>query len=735
MRAGTWDGAVSTDTARVTVNDVVRPVESVQVRSGMRDGHPASPGRNSWCVTATIVWANPKDVSADSPSPFGGASSWAPEPGDTVVIESGDGALGQWWVQHTGVIDTTTGSIADGTAESRTIDMVDELNGHITEAALLSSMSPTADSTPNRQIGLQSCYGVDRYLRRTQGGEWGQYGWGTTPLRTWQTIASVPNMGSLWPDVGVLDASPSLPSWWSTPYGTAPTNYTADYRLSASTDEGVVTAYIGGGGTGSGTSTILLHDDAGNGFILGRDHATDEVFFGIKTDAMYVDRLPRNGADRIALRFKAGVSNDQIVDYAVSDGRTGLRNFTSAALNAFSDNEVRVDVPDGTRLGWWMVESAKPSDQWWNVLNSTQSARIRLGSSPQWWDASRDIQFTEAATLLDDQLTAECATAWLDEDGVFQWAGRGVLEAQPVAQTVTSSLDLQEIHWESRRSSMARGVWVDYETPNIELGELTSRDLWETGSFDLAAGEAEVATISVPGDEDWIDVDLEPRFITTATGGWASYATKSSYAGMQYDRSTGESDTWALYVDCAMTRENLRTYQISYSPWSTMDPAANVKAVYPKSATGHAKNYADAAVKLRGRGRVKWVERVSSAVAGTIGPSRYSHSAGWRVQDSSAIDDLIAFLADVVASTNPNATGFVLAHDPRRQIGDKVRVEDRHVTGTWIDVLVQDKDSDLDEMTDSITGRITAWGQIPDLSLQQPAGHTALTPTTDWNRS
>lgn len=95
MRSGTWVGATSTDNVRVTVNGTVRPVKDVSIQSGMKDGHPAAE-TSSWCVEATIEWADPKTVTADSPHVFGGGTDWLPQVGDDVVIETGDGALGQW---------------------------------------------------------------------------------------------------------------------------------------------------------------------------------------------------------------------------------------------------------------------------------------------------------------------------------------------------------------------------------------------------------------------------------------------------------------------------------------------------------------------------------------------------------------------------------------------------------------------------------------------------------------
>ena len=186
MRSGTWDGARTTDNVRVWVNGTVRPVKDVSIQSGMKDGHPAAE-TSSWCIEATIEWADPKTVTADSPHPFGEGTDWLPQVGDDVVVETGDGATGQWWVQHVGKIDSTSGSIADGTAVSRTVDDVEELDKPVQYVALPARMTPVRDGEPFRYQGMQGIWYVDRMLRDEESGA---RGWHATPPITWQTIAA-----------------------------------------------------------------------------------------------------------------------------------------------------------------------------------------------------------------------------------------------------------------------------------------------------------------------------------------------------------------------------------------------------------------------------------------------------------------------------------------------------------------------------------------------------------------
>lgn len=739
MRAGTWSGQVSGDTVRVTLGGAVVPayrIRKVTLQSGMRDGHPAAETAGSWCVEAHIEWADPKDVATDAPEPFSGAS-WLPKPGTSVVIETGDGALGQWWVQHRGEVDDTTGSIADGTAVTTTVDRIEDLDGRVTIGAILSKQPPSSDAVGTyREVGMQSTYLVDRCLRRVQGDD---EGWFTTPPRTWETIGSAPNQGSLWPEVGSLTSTGTAgPAWYKTTYGVAPTSYSAEYALIGSATEPIIT--IATPSLNSGSGTVRACDDAGNGAYVGTA-AGDLIIYGTYTasgGAVHWS-VSRGAATRAALYFRRDTLTAQTLILRLNDGREFTQGATRGDYpTGWAATRVLVDAGAGSRLGWWMVESNKPSDPAyrWAVLNHVPTARIRVSDMP-WWTALWTRSYVTVSEELGEQVDAECAAMWLDEDGVMQWAGRTVLDTQPVAQTVTSTLDVADIRWESRRRAMARSVWITHETPRVDMGwkGYLTRNLWQADNIDLGPGETEVHVVATPDDEDWLQVDSTPHKVDSWGHSQDWYNRGSIYGGTRYNEGDGEGQVWEPFIGCNINRINSTTLEVTVFTDPSIPSTQRTKTIMPKDANAFSR-LNNPALVLRGRARTKWVGGERSISAGTIGQSRYNHDAGRRVQDvDNGLGDLLTFLKGVVSSTNPTVTGLVLAHDPRRQIGDKVRVEDRHITGLWIDVLVQQRDADTEDMTDTITGRVTAWGQIDGLSLPTPAGHTALTPPTDWNRS
>lgn len=742
MRAGAWGGPISTDNARVWVNGVRRPVRSVNVQRGMRDGHPAAPTSASMCVTATIGWENPADVSADAPEPWSG-DSWHPRDGDSVHIETGDGALGQWWTIHRGVIDSTTGTLEDGTATSRTVDGIDDLTSAVTIGALLARMTPASNSTTAfRQMGLSSTFLIDRVLRSCAGH------WCATPPRTTQTIASATSQGSLWPEVGSLLSGHRLgdmglsPQWTVTPYGVAGYGYVAEYAVADLADTPTPILSLGLHTVGSGIGRVNIVDADGYGAWLGHDRGTDDIVYGTTgTGSSTTYRMARNGATRAAIFFQRTGSGTQTLTVRASDGREVTVNPGVAIPSGWACSRVSVDGRAG--IGWWLVEGAKPVAQKWFTLNHSPTAVLRINEQ-NWMVASPDMPWVDAAEWLTEQLEAELSAMWLNEDGVMQWRGRGNLESAPISQRVTTDLSVLSMGWETRRHAIAKNVTVTYEEPHVRAVTGTvSVDCWEEDSIDLGPGEEELITVSVPDDQDWIGVDMTTGLITGSTTP-AQLRNGSKHGGTLYEDTDKEpGQAWATAgLSCTMTRVGLRAINVLVDVWSSVGGGHRIKTAIPDLDVVTSKlsrwHTGRAALRIRARAVTTWVKGERSRSAGTSGLSVFEHAIGWRLQRVSSTADSIRALLDdlaaIVSSTRPVAGPFVMEHDPRRQIGDVVRVSDPHVTGRWVDVIVQDITTDVAAFTDAIEGRTINSGAISGLTLLHPAGSSAITPPIEHTR-
>lgn len=755
MRAGTWDGARTLDNVRVTVNGTVRPVKSVTIRSGMRDGHPLGDS-SAWCVESTIGWEDPRDVALDAPHNFGPKSTpegfveatpWLPKPGDTVIIETGDGALGQWWVQHRGVIDDTSGSFADGTAQSETIDRIDELAGPVSMWAVLSRNAPLTTGDPFRQVGMTSNFLIDRMLRRSHDASGVvQTGWHATPPETWQTVGSATGQGSLVGEVGLVTvadrkSSPGQgPLWYTTPYGVAPSDYTARYNFRGPASDPVLSLGILNAGTGAGSISVV--DDAGIGFRVTYNRATGNVGVSVMGTLPWPTwSVPLGSNRRVAVYFKRTGATSQSVILRLADGTESSWTGDAAGVpSGWAATRVHVDTE--IPLGWWIVETGKTAGQRWDTLNHVPTARLRVGDHG-FMTASRDIYLDDAAQWLQDQIDAECSTMWLDEDGVWQYAGRDVLEAQTPAQTVTTSSGaIDDVQWETRGRRLTRNLSLKYLQPQIyaRANGAQSQTLWEGSASDLAPGEEDVIMATTPDDEDWLGVDEVPHHVKEWGKPWDYYTVGSTYGGTQYVAASSNDAAWAQFLNCSMTYINARAYEITFGPWPSMSGAHRVNSKCPPDGAGGNANADRTALILRGRAKAVWRDVENVTTVNASGRGTYTHDVGWRVQNltgTGALNTLRTWLTGVLGGDPTPVVTSTLAHDPRRQIGDLIRIQDDDITGLDFNQLVSGRTITISAsaFTDTITGRVTLVRATPAPgSRPLPSGHTALTPASNWTR-
>ena len=750
MRSGDWSGPVSTDNVRVTVNGTVRPVSKVVIQSGMRDGHPASDVGESWCVESTIDWVAPPLVFSGAPHRFGPGTEWLPKAGDEVVIETGDGELGKWWVQHRGVIDDTTGSFADGTASSTTVDAIEDLSGRVQFGALLSNMTPLATGFGRRNMGLSSAYMVDRMYRNPQTAG---VGWYATPPTTWQTVASATHIGSAWPEVGslrVAGRSPSEPQtnfvgWADTSYGVAPRGVHLETLFSAAVTDCILSCSIESPWTSSGDTTFHVQNADGHGPRVRIDRPGGRIQFSVYApDGSQTFSIPIGSATRVALYFNRDTTTQQTLILRTDDGREETRttNLTGFPIG-FTMDRIFIDTDTDGVAGWWMVEGNKPAAQRWATLEHVPTARIRRGADIR-WGASRDLPFTMPSDWLAGQVDAECATMWLDEDGVMQWAGRGVLEGGPVVNTITSVRGVDDIQWEQRRRALARSVWVNHLAPQVRAGLAVGQDAWTNGRIDVGRSEVHVEDITVPAEQDWISLD------TSSELGYADtlpieHIFNTRHTGTLYVSSSGTSgEGWALAFNVNYERVGLRSVTLTVEGWSNIPTGRRIVTRFPDiSGAFHGGD----GLRLRCRGIVTWVEKETSASAGSIGPARYTHDAGWGVQNYivDGVTELRTWLrTQVMQTTRPRITGLTIEHDPRHQIGDKIRVQDVAVTGVDYEQLIQQRTVTISatEFSETISGRTTVVHlAVPNgplntdwTSRHEPGGHTPITPSSDWTR-
>src|SRR5699024_11184285 len=179
--------------SRVTVNGVDRPHASWSVDREIAGDLPAQVayGAGLRQASGTIDWGLPAVVASAPLSPWR-RNYWMPRRGDRVVIWQGDGA--SEWVQFTGVIDKTSGTVGEGFS-SRVVDDYDRLAATVRHEAMLAAMPPASPGGVFRRVGLTQVYYVDLAARAG--------GFYATPPQSPHAALHVPANGSLWPHAGL----------------------------------------------------------------------------------------------------------------------------------------------------------------------------------------------------------------------------------------------------------------------------------------------------------------------------------------------------------------------------------------------------------------------------------------------------------------------------------------------------------------------------------------------------
>jgi len=199
-------------------------------------------------------------------------------------------------------------------------------------------------------------------------------------------------------------------------------------------------------------------------------------------------------------------------------------------------------------------------------------------------------------------------------------------------------------------------------------------------------------------DVDWILPDMPGAFLTSAVA--SSLLSRGSWFGAAL---AGDSDT------------DVQTYangvQVTIVPSTVTDNTYRVvttAAAVPAGLTALLRT-PDAAVNLprwwrgidlpmvRGKGRIDWTNQSVIRSTGATGfIPELIHDAGWWVQNATRLDELLTWLVDHTATTQPTVRSVVIDPDPRLEIGDKLRIEDPYRTGLRLDLILTGIDDTWD---------------------------------------
>lgn len=153
MQAGSLAGGpVRSLRSYAIVNGVHRPMLDWSLDREIGSDLPTGVAGGTGVVQATgsVTWA-PGTVDNGSRSPWNPGMGWVPASGDRIEIWQGDDATS--WIQFTGVIDDTTGTVG-GTMTSTIVDRIDDLSARADLPPLVDVMPPITAGGAFRRVRI-----------------------------------------------------------------------------------------------------------------------------------------------------------------------------------------------------------------------------------------------------------------------------------------------------------------------------------------------------------------------------------------------------------------------------------------------------------------------------------------------------------------------------------------------------------------------------------------------------
>lgn len=700
------DLTVSVPGALVTVNGSPVDVGSVSVTRELSSSLPAQVTSASGITAATgsVEWAVGGDVLERSAHPWDG-NAFPPKPADDVVVFMGYGdVLAR---QLTGVVDSTSGGVADGDVSSSVADPIDRLNRPVSFPPHMSVMPPYDEGGPFLTVNNSPMFTTDRVLRAC--------GFYATPPVDPGCILSVPLMGSAWPERGRVDAAgqqgnPSFPpsfnaAQWGLAVNSIEASYTPDTsswptsRLDKTLQITVkVRNVVGSSGTVAirawwGSTRVSVGISAArtitaNGF----DGTTSTTVATMSSSAAW-------SADVFTLRVtSAGVFTIYANNGATATGTYSL----PSAMTTTNMTRVQITGPHITGAHIGGVQVGFSTSKTWE---HPQTATLTPSASNLGLPAMPAINGRVALEVLKEQAEAECAAMWIDEFGGFRWVNRDTLVGAAPVATLTALDDVLDVGWESDASGVRSLVEVRSRQARITRFPVSSVTLYQGRGESLQSGQSTTDIIEPGADESWFNV---------IDGLWThaelNRGEKTMLGGVVVKDAA--EDVWAFNVGkLSWSFERLSTEKFAIT--HTAGTLASGETVVLKTSE------TDTLLRpfrrdkplpiVRGKARVRWTDIVTaSTVLGPADAAALEHEVGPWVQDPAALQELADWLGAQVSAPRPVLRDLAVVPDFRRQLGDVVWVEDLENMRVRLKVLITKLSTSVSDGSaeQSIAGRI-----------------------------
>lgn len=684
MQAGDlFSSDIQAVTSRVLVNGVQREVLSWSMNSELTGDLPeqvVSAGSVSG-ITGDIEWAS-SDVNTGELNPWNPSSGWIPAKGDRVEVFAGDGV--SEWRRFVGVIDSTNGTIGGGLS-SQVIDRRDNFSAPVQLPALLAVMPPRLWDGPYRRIGLTPRFYVDAAFRRA--------GFFVTPMRMPNTALDVPLQGSAWPLVGRVDVCEriSLPKQSPRRYEGSFCSMGDFHAEYLATHERVASDAV---------QLTIMRAEGHQGLGRVRMHHGSQV---LELRATVGGAALLLGSSVICTIASAG---EPIFQAVVRDGVATLRSSSGAISTGATTfggpsllSHVEIHADEKARIAGVQISYPASPIEEFTGINFKPSAHIRPGNLTGIIPVGPALETVSGRQLLDEITSSIYWAVWIDEEGMAQCAASDVLREQPVVNTVTTLDDIRELSWEQSILHVRSTVHATYTGSAISRRRDHTVTVWEaTQTVVLKAEEVHEEIIDPGPDTLWFMVDYtlgDPAVVINFS---ALNKGSGSLGGGIY--TDGVNEEWAstARLSCTLTEKGA-------SQWLFRAEGLNIPETHQVELRTVSTEFVGTTglwpawwgvntPLIRAKAKAELSDREIPAVtAGALGKDLEIHTGLWATgntdeTETTAVQGIAEFIASQVSAPQPTISDLRVGFDPRRQLGDVIRVYSPQFLGIDLKCLV-----------------------------------------------
>lgn len=694
-------GAIPEWRVSVTVDNVVRAVESVEWDRELSSDLPDAVGGVSGisACTGTIRWAPQQAVGSRPGSPWSRVGAWPPSPGQIVRISVGDDTTA--WRVFTGVIESTSGDAES--LSSRIIDMSDRLDRPVTLPPVARRMpgfyTEGGASAAYVTTYVQPWYAAYRALR--------EGGWAVgTPGFAGQTIAAADFQGTLSPITGGISFGTSTPTLgWGDGFtylsaGSVSYEPVSHDPVWASGGVRLWMRWATTGDRRAGATIRFSNDDAVQIVAVQSVDGTASVNLKAWTGGADIGTIvaestttiqigEEDGTVWLELYIRPGGGTIQYVASSVAltpEDTYGTAYKTMTLGETFAAGQTVSSVGVAGTLVAFRAGVLSPTE-WRSIRAYSYGRRVRAWGSgfALTQNISRAVENRSARDLLREIGAATLTAIWIDETGIMQWAPSNRLYSQSPVARVTTAQDIFALGWEETSDATRHAVNVTYSEVAVTQKHGYYVTLYQPSHVStISPGDDNAEFISVPADEEWIDVDMSMPRAQDAIA--AFNRGEGSFYGAVAETSP-DVYHWSGEITKTLERLGQRSWLLKQEV-----------ATGDRDLMSHPD---DAALKrgrrgvplpiLRGQGRIVLTDAaVTGASTGPSWAADLTHDmAHWgKVEDATRVAN---WLSERLSTPLITLTGLEIGYDPRIQLGDVITVDSEKLLGFVADVLIVGK--------------------------------------------